>query len=191
MANSGLEPEAQKGEASYKHPLTPVDVGLQIERTTLSWRRTFLSGCVAVAGILKTSLDLPIGWDVVILILALFAIVALVFTGRDRESVYRRFEKVDRIVENRKKMRRELERRGDRADHTGYASASASASHESSQGPVLQTRKQVRRDEIQEVVRDYTPAVSVLHWGWALMLSLTLSLVGILTLVTVVMDSIG
>jgi FtsZ-interacting cell division protein ZipA len=159
-----------------------------------------------VAGILKTSLDLPIGWDVVILILALFAIVALVFTGRNRESVYRRFEKVDRIVENRKKMRREIERRGDRADHTGYASASASLveaagtappvaqelpPHGSSQGPVLQTRKQVRRDEIQEVVRDYTPAVSVLHWGWALMLSLTLSLVGILTLVTVVMDSIG
>lgn len=128
-----LKSDSERTEASYHHPLTPVDVGLQIERTTLSWRRTFLSGCVALAGILKTSLDLPSDWDTIIIVLASVALLALIFSGRSREDVYTRFEAVDK-------------------GETGYT-------------------------------------VSVLHWGWALLLSVTLSAVGVIALITIIADA--
>jgi hypothetical protein len=189
-------------EASHLHPLTPVDVGLQIERTTLSWRRTFLSGCVALAGILKTSMDMPAGWDAVIVILAGVALVALIFAGRDRESVYRHFEHVDGSVKERKRARRERELRGDRADHTGYADRAGHERSDTSSAALTSdiaasTASGTASAAISEMTtrahprgHDYSPSVSVLHWGWALTLALTLSLSSVIILITIIMGEL-
>lgn len=87
-----------------------MDAGLQIERTTLSWRRTFLSGSVLLAGILKTNVTPLMGWDTVILLLGAFALLTLLATYGRTQHVYSRFILADSL------------RKGDTEQHGGTVS---------------------------------------------------------------------
>ena len=60
----------------------PVDPGLQIERTTLSWRRTLLSCVVAMAGVLKFVVKLSVVHTLVLSLVAVVVTTTAVVIGR-------------------------------------------------------------------------------------------------------------